>query len=208
MRVRTDEKRREIVEAAASLFVEQGYERTSMSAISERVGGSKATLYGYFPSKEDLLRAVLAYDVSQESMAILQEFPEDEDICEGLTRLGIRYLTERLAPLPITNMRTLASLPVDSNIGRDFYATSLKPAWELLAQRLLSLMNSGRLKYADPWVAAMHWKGLNEGELLERRLLGASSIPDAKEIARVARLAADAFIRIYGLDQDELGGAS
>ena len=59
MRVRTDEKRREIVDVASELFEEHGFERTSMSMISERLGGSKATLYGYFKSKEQLLAAVL-----------------------------------------------------------------------------------------------------------------------------------------------------
>ena len=51
MRVRTEEKRREIVRVASDLFHDNGYERTSMSMISERLGGSKATLYGYFKSK-------------------------------------------------------------------------------------------------------------------------------------------------------------
>ena len=58
-RVRTDEKRNEIVQVAAELFQKHGYDRCSMAALSERLGGSKATLYGYFPSKEDLLRAVI-----------------------------------------------------------------------------------------------------------------------------------------------------
>ena len=63
MRVRTEEKRQEIVRIAAELFEQLGYERTSMSAIAASVGGSKATLYGYFASKEDLLRAVLAAEI-------------------------------------------------------------------------------------------------------------------------------------------------
>ena len=48
MRVRNEEKRLEIIRIAAELFDELGYERTSMSTIAARVGGSKATLYGYF----------------------------------------------------------------------------------------------------------------------------------------------------------------
>jgi AcrR family transcriptional regulator len=197
MRVRSEEKRREIVTAAAELFVELGYEHTSMSAISERVGGSKATLYGYFPSKEDLLRAVLEYDVANEAMLVLQEFPVEEDLREGLTQLGIQYLTGRLSALPIANMRTLASLPVESTMGKEFYETVLRPAWELLAEHFAGLMNAGRLRSADPWVAAMHWKGLNEGELLETRVLGATSRPDPKVVKKLATLAADAFLRIY-----------
>ena len=65
MRVRTEEKREEIIRIAAELFQENGFERTSMSTISERLGGSKATLYGYFKSKEDLLLAVVHHDVPE-----------------------------------------------------------------------------------------------------------------------------------------------
>ena len=44
-RVRTEEKRAEIVQVASELFDELGYDRTSMATISERLGGSKATRY-------------------------------------------------------------------------------------------------------------------------------------------------------------------
>jgi len=201
MRVRSEEKRLEIVVAAADLFVELGYEHTTMSAISDRVGGSKATLYGYFKSKEELLRAVLAYDVAQEALDILKTFPLGEDLRAALVELGAQYLNGRLDALAITNMRTLASLPADSDIGKEFYATVLRPAWELLADQFRALMAAGRLRSADPWTAAMHWKGLNEAELLEPRLIGASSVPKLEEVSRITELAADAFLTIYGTDE-------
>ena len=205
MRVRTDQKRREIVEAAAALFVEQGYERTSMSAIAERVGGSKATLYGYFASKEELFRAVLEFDVAHNALTVLHAFPAKGDLRAGLTKLGVEYLTERLGDLPIANLVTLASQPRESRLGQAFYAEVLGPAWQLLAERFGSLMEEGRLRTADPWTAAMHWKGLNEGELLEKRLLGALPTIDLKEIKRAASGAADAFLRIYSPEQDQPG---
>ena len=205
MRVRSEGKRREILAAAAQLFVEQGYEHTSMSAISDRVGGSKATLYGYFESKEDLLRGVLEYDVANEALLVLHEFPAGTDLHKGLVNLGIQFLTGRLAALPIANTRTLAGLPTGSTIGKEFYETILRPAWETLAEHFAGLMEAGRLRKADPWTAAMHWKGLHEGDLLERRLIGAISHPDPKEVKRFANLATDAFLRIYGLDEAEPG---
>lgn len=198
MRVRTDAKRREIIEAAAALFVEQGYDRASMSAISERLGGSKATLYGYFPSKEQLLRAVLEYDVAQETGEIIEVFPDGENLRDGMIRLGVTYLTHRLSDLSISNIRIVANQPAGSTIGRDFYANALRPAWQLLADHFETLMDKGRLRRADPWTATMLWKGLSEGELLEKRLLGASHGPEPDEIERAATLAADAFLRIYG----------
>jgi TetR/AcrR family transcriptional regulator, mexJK operon transcriptional repressor len=49
-----------ILDAAESLFLEKGFERTPLSAIVARSGGSLATLYDVFGSKENLLRAVAA----------------------------------------------------------------------------------------------------------------------------------------------------
>ena len=77
-RVRTEEKRDEIVRIAAELFEKHGYDRCSMAALSERLGGSKATLYGYFPSKEDLLRAVIQCEVASEFDRVLHRTLETE----------------------------------------------------------------------------------------------------------------------------------
>ncbi|HWI84941.1 MAG TPA: TetR/AcrR family transcriptional regulator C-terminal domain-containing protein, partial [Sphingomonas sp.] len=120
-----------------------------------------------------------------------------------LVGLGIQFLTGRLAALPISNLRTLAGLPTESTMGRDFYQTVLRPAWEMLSEHFDTLMKNGHLREADPWVAAMHWKGLHEGELLEKRLIGAISHPDPREVKRVAAQAADAFLRIYSVEPAE-----
>src|SRR5882672_4426523 len=56
---RKDLKRAEIVAIAQDLFFSEGYAGTSMSKIAATVGGSKATLYNHFQSKEELLLAVV-----------------------------------------------------------------------------------------------------------------------------------------------------
>jgi len=60
------------------------------------------------------------------------------------------------------------------------------------------MMKEGRLKFADPWVTAMHWKGLNEWDMLDKRLLGITKGADPAEIMKAATAAADAFLLIYG----------
>lgn len=57
---RAQAKRRQITEAARTLFLGQGFARTSMDAITTEAGVSKQTLYAYFPSKDDLLIAIVA----------------------------------------------------------------------------------------------------------------------------------------------------
>jgi AcrR family transcriptional regulator len=46
-------------ELALRLFAEQGYEKTSLREIAERLGVTKAALYYYFKSKEDIVRSLL-----------------------------------------------------------------------------------------------------------------------------------------------------
>jgi len=197
MRVRTEQKRRDIVRVAAELFEELGYDRTSMSLISQRLGGSKATLYGYFRSKEELLDAVLTYDVTEEADRLMGEFLSGKNLRQGLIKLGVAYMTRRLSPTPIANVRMVATQPNGSEIGKHFYETVLGPAWKRLANRFSLMMDAGVLRRADPWIAAMQWKGLCEWDMFEKRLLGAIDAGDPDEIRRAATTGADAFLVLY-----------
>jgi AcrR family transcriptional regulator len=197
-RVRTEEKRADIVRIASELFNELGYDRCSMASISERLGGSKATLYGYFCSKEELLRAVLQCQVASEFDRIMEEFHEQADLRAALIKLGIGYHNKRLSSLPVANIRAIVNQPPCSKMGKEFYESVIRPAFEDMAQRFEMLMDKGRLKRADPWVALMHWKGLNDWDLFERRIMGAINGPEDVDVEKVATLAADAFLKLYG----------
>jgi AcrR family transcriptional regulator len=74
-----------ILDAAAELFLKVGYEQASIDAILVQSGGSKSTLYAYFPTKQDLFRSVIdsvvdnsdvgaALDVTANARAVLTEF--------------------------------------------------------------------------------------------------------------------------------------
>ena len=74
-----------ILEAATELFLKVGYEQASIDAILLQSGGSKSTLYAYFPTKEDLFRSVIdtvvansevgaALDISANARVVLTEF--------------------------------------------------------------------------------------------------------------------------------------
>ncbi len=55
-----DEKREEIVSAARRLFVEGGYEATSMSRLAKEAGVAPNTIYWYFADKDEVLVAVVS----------------------------------------------------------------------------------------------------------------------------------------------------
>jgi AcrR family transcriptional regulator len=58
-RLDVDERRRQLLELGAELFLRHSYEELSMSGIARAAGVSKALLYHYFPSKRDYFQATL-----------------------------------------------------------------------------------------------------------------------------------------------------
>jgi AcrR family transcriptional regulator len=58
-RVRSEERRTEIVRAALEVIAERGYRGASLAAVAERVGLTQQGLLHYFPTKDALLLAVL-----------------------------------------------------------------------------------------------------------------------------------------------------
>jgi len=56
---RKDARPHELLEAALALFVEKGFAATRAEEVAQRAGVSKGTLYLYYPSKEELLKAVI-----------------------------------------------------------------------------------------------------------------------------------------------------
>lgn len=69
-------KAAEIVAAAATLFAEVGYERTTMAAVARAAGVTSTTVYWYVEDKEALLVAVLDHHLGR-LLAGLEEHADD-----------------------------------------------------------------------------------------------------------------------------------
>jgi len=61
---RKEARPQELLEAALALFVEKGFAATRSEEVAARAGVSKGTLYLYFPSKEELFKAVVRQNLS------------------------------------------------------------------------------------------------------------------------------------------------
>ena len=59
MSPRHTDTRQRALDVALELFTEQGYEKTSLREIADRLGIKKASLYYHFPSKEALLAGIM-----------------------------------------------------------------------------------------------------------------------------------------------------
>ena len=64
-RRRKEARPQELLDAALELFVEKGFATARAEEVAARAGVSKGTLYLYYPSKEDLLKAVIKKNLSE-----------------------------------------------------------------------------------------------------------------------------------------------
>jgi len=97
----------ELIEAALALFVEKGFAATRVEEVAARAGVSKGTLFLYFPSKEDLFKAVVRETVAG-------RFPEWADELAGfqgdsveLVRYAMHTWWERVGMTPASGITKL-----------------------------------------------------------------------------------------------------
>ncbi|HEU0200163.1 MAG TPA: TetR/AcrR family transcriptional regulator [Burkholderiaceae bacterium] len=200
MRVRTAAKREAILETAAEVFLALGYERASMSEIAARLGGSKATLYSYFTSKEELFLAVAEYKVGSLIEPAFQELPTlgDEEPRALLTRLGERITAATLTPEAIALRRTVIAQATLSEVGQRFWKFGPQQAFDAMAAYLAAATKAGRLNVKDPQVAAQQILALYGVELEWRWLFGFQQSFTRQQIKQVVARAVDMFMAAYG----------
>ncbi|MDP9600405.1 TetR/AcrR family transcriptional regulator [Variovorax gossypii] len=198
MKVRTEARRNVILEAAVALFKELGYERSSMNELAKRLGGSKATLYGYFASKEELFRAVVqtvAVSHLAEAAAELQEVSETATLEAQLMRFGERMLfvlTNDADALAVYRM-VLAEAG-RSDVGQQFQESGPTEYIRTLAGFMEAAMARGELRRLDPHVTALQFTALVTAET-QRRLFQANPEPvSVEEIRALVERAVEMFL--------------
>ncbi|BAK77167.1 transcriptional regulator, TetR family [Pseudogulbenkiania sp. NH8B] len=198
MRVKSEAKRQGIIDAAAEIFMEQGFTATSMSEIANRAGGSKATLYSYFPSKEELFCEVMRDLCTARVQPVFTVLETGEQLAETLETFAIGFLREILSPDLLAIRRMMLTEAGRSNIGQLFYNEGPKVGRTRIAHYLEQQMQLGLLKQADPWRAALHLLALLTSELADECLWGVREKPTDQEIAEHVRSALTVFFAAYG----------
>ena len=221
-RVKTDARREAFLDAAQAIFQELSFEKASMSAIAERVGSSKATLYRYFESKEALFLELVRRSASVQGdplMPLLQrsggvevgeELPvaamqalaaldPSRDVSESLKEFGHRILTNFHTPQRMAVRRMVIAAAVDPAVGRLFYEQGPLKGLQYLERYFAATIASGRLRDADPRVVACHFQGLLTAEVNEVGLLNVRTSLSPQEVQTIVDRAVDAFVRGYGI---------
>lgn len=145
--------RERILQSATDLFGTRGVEAVSLDVIAADVGVAKQTLLYWFPSKDDLVQAVLlqaAAELAVATDAAIRASGDDPlDRIDAVVRAVFRPAVRRPALLGL--IREVSRLP--PAVGERFHA-ELQPLVERAVVHLQKEMERGRIRRADPRLIA------------------------------------------------------
>jgi len=180
-------RRDRILSAATELFLEKGYGNTSIDAIVERSGGSKATLYSYFPAKDDLFRAVI------DSIVLIRVEPELDPNADIRSEL-ISFALRRMEIVFSRQHRALMRLIVGErerfpDIARLYFDRGPKRSREFLTEYMSILKERNLLAIEDPVESAEFLIGMLFFEgYLEQLYLGRPRLAKKERRTRTERV--------------------
>lgn len=192
-------RRQTFVAAARDAFFSKGYGGASMSSIAAKVGGSKTTLWTYFPSKEALFAAVVDDLVERHGRALEVPLPPDSAPADSLRRIG-RALLETLHARPIIDLHrlTIGEAGRFPALARLFHERAPARGKARLRDYVSAAMERGQLRQGDPAEASRLFVGMLQAGSVQLHLFGLTGTPHKAELERELDAALDAFMRAWG----------
>jgi len=173
--------RRKIVKAALALWngrgFEDGFDTTTVDEIADKAGISRATVYYYFPKKEDILRDlawVTAEEIYESAIRSMMSKDSVEDVIEQLM-LHLGHKVMKASPAAVSRMMQLRKNNAE-DIDRDIGSAGLSKAFSIVlahAQEMGDLPRSlSSLETAEILV------GVVMGAISKWTALGGDDLPE------------------------------
>ena len=198
MRQKSEQKRQAILDAAVQLFGEVGLERGTMSDIAAVAGLTKATVYNYFKSKEELFFEVTLRWIQLEMDTIHRALDsESDDITHDLQRYGESFLNLIYSREVQVVRRLVIAEANRSKFGKLCSTQGPERGKAQLAGFIEKAMQDGKLRRADSLVAAHQLSSLLEAELITEFQFGRLEAVDTNQIGKFTERAVAAFMAIY-----------
>lgn len=192
-----ERRRATIIDIATRLFLEQGYAGSAMSKIANIIGGSKATLWSYFPSKHALFTAVvdnasnqLQHNLDSVLHAGLPQRATLEALCHELI---VALSTPEAISLQRVIISESARFPP---LGQIFHERGPRRILDKVSQFLAREMEMGRMRAEDPQEAALQLIGMIQLPQMYR-LWSLQPLQSNDESLAYTRSSVAAFIRAY-----------
>jgi TetR/AcrR family transcriptional repressor of mexJK operon len=188
----------QLLDVAAEVFFEMGYESASTAEIAARAHSSKRALYSRFPSKEDLFMAVIERRTGMIADRVTVLFQTARPIRETLLEVARELLRSLLSEEHTALMRLVYTQALQFPKAAQFM-TERGPDRGMgkLAAHLKKQSAQGTLIVPDSQLAAQQFAGLLVGDLVHRAMLGQEVPRSHMQLETRAKSTVEAFLKIY-----------
>lgn len=199
-----------MLDAAKRLFIEYGFGATSMDAIAQAAGVSKATVYAHHDSKQALFAATARRECARVvgQMAIAsgcQDLSAAPDLEAALTRIGRSFVNAIMSDEITALLRMVIAEAIRfPEIGQIYYDSAPRQTRQNVTRYLQQARAEGLIHARDCELAASQFLGMLRGDMLVATLLGEQSgvCDDDTIIAE----AVATFVARYGCEQAPTAG--
>lgn len=154
------ERYRAILETAARLICERGFDGTSMQEVAAACRMTKAGLYHHIQSKEQLLVAIMSYGMDMFEQQVLAQVKDVADPVERLRacmRRNVLLVTRDLSKEVTIILHEHATLHGEA---REYIDSRKKRYVRFLEDTIAEAQRAGRMRPVDPTVAAFSLLGM------------------------------------------------
>lgn len=195
----TSSKCEQILQSAGQLFLQQGYERTSMSQIARMAGVSKGSLYNHFENKADLFTAFFE-ERSRTRLNTLKSVSRapQPDLRTALRQAAATIITLMIDPEAIGLYRiVVAEANEFPNLADTLWHYGVSRTLTGLAEWFADKHATGQLVIRDIDLAAEQFLTMCQTRIIHRSRLSLPVDTSQASINGVASMVADSFLRMY-----------
>jgi AcrR family transcriptional regulator len=190
-------KRRQILDGARKVFMDMGFDGSSMGEIARAAGVSKGTLYVYFADKNRLFEAI----VEEEALVKGQfafNFEAASDITTTLRQFGEAFIAMVCRPGGGSAIRTVMAVAERMpEVGRRYYERTLEKTINRLAEYLDIHVKQKELAIEDCQLAASQFLLTCQASLFLPFIFQAAPPPSPERITEVVNSAVRMFLAAY-----------
>jgi TetR/AcrR family transcriptional repressor of mexJK operon len=186
------------LDAALKLFSAHGFVGTSIDMILAEVGGSKATLYKHFPSKDALIAGLMDRVVEAMARRPAAQGLDELPLEEALTIIGAGLLRAVVSPGAVTLLRlSLGEYGRFPKLAQVVWDHGPAVTYRNFASFLADRRAKGELAVEDLQLAAEHFLAAIAGHIQLKVAMGMREPPDDAEIDQRVAAATATFLARY-----------
>lgn len=200
-RPRCEAKNSAIMEAASKLFLEKGFEGTSMDEVARVAHVSKQTVYSHFESKEQLFSASVRHTIEGYFIDLDFHALHREGFLTGFRKLCLTYARLLLSEQATATFRLLcANAAMGGDLASIFWDSGPQEMLGRMIDELDYWVGEGALSIDDTEVAAGHLIGLLKGPLQFQLSIGLITAVTLGEIEAHVDSCLRMFLKAYSAE--------